>query len=342
MSQNRTVLITGAAGGVGRTICRLLHAEGFAVRGLVRPEDDPSVVPLPRRQLTVGYVQHPEAVAQALQGADAVVHCAALLPNAVHLGDAAFQEVNVGGSVNVLKQAARLGIPQALFFSTIGVVDHHTRKITHDTLQEYVAGTGDPYLRSKIDAEKELLRLQPNYRGALDILRPAFIYGPGNFAVWKDGLGLVRQGKMKLIGDGQAPLPLIYAEDIARLVLALLRRPAPGPVWAIRVLASPEPTSFKDVFDFIADYLAVPRPKRVPQWAVSLTANLASLLPEPLRLGRLKLLTRARALQYSRGYDLSGVLDPDFLGQVPLTGYRTGLPRMLDDYLQHHNLRRSA
>jgi hypothetical protein len=56
-----------------------------------------------------------------------------------------------------------------------------------------------------------------------------------------------------------------------------------------------------------------------------------------LRIGRLKLLTTARVRQYSRGYDLSGVLHPAPLGFVPPTSYEIGMPKMLDDYRRHRS-----
>jgi nucleoside-diphosphate-sugar epimerase len=337
-----TVLVTGAAGGVGRSVCRVLAQAGFAVRGLVRPEDDCNRVPLPRQQVTVGYVQDADVVGAGLRGADAVVNCAALLPAAVHLGPLAFQQVNVQGPLNVLEQAARAGVRRAVFFSTISVVDHVGGKVTPETLYDYLPPPHDPYLASKIASEKALRAASAWFDGQVTILRPAFIYGPGNYAVWEEGLRLLRQGKMKLVGDGTAPLPLIYAEDIARFIAFLLRRPAGVAGYDLHVLANPEPTTLADVFNFLADHLGVARPGRVSFGLLRLATEVVRWLPPPLRLGRLKLLTRARLAQYSRGYDLSGTHSSLFLDNVPLTGYRDGLQAMLADYLGRRAERQAA
>jgi nucleoside-diphosphate-sugar epimerase len=281
-------------------------------------------------------------VARALEGTDGVVHCAAVLPWALgRIPPTAFAEVNVGGSINVLRQAIRLGIAHAIFFSTISVVDHVTREITPQSLFDYIVDTRDPYLVSKIAAEKELIRLQPSFSGRLSILRPGFIYGPGNYAVWAEALRLTWLGKMRLIGDGSARLPLIYAEDIGRFIVALLDQPVVRPSWDIHVLANPETTTMKDVFNFLADRLGAVRPRRVPLWGIHAAACAVALLPEPLRLGRLKLLTRAKVECYSRGYRFSSVLDPLLL-RLPLTSYREGFARMLEDYLEPSPLRSAA
>jgi nucleoside-diphosphate-sugar epimerase len=341
MSDLKTVLVTGAAGGVGRALCRGLRAAGFDVRGLVRPEDDTTGLALSRDCLHRGYVQDSAAVARAMHGADAVLHCAALLPNQLELGRAAFEEVNVGGTRVVFEQAIVAGLKKAAFFSTISVVDHVGRHVTPDTLRDYVPGPHDAYLASKIAAEKLVHELQPRFGGQVGVFRPAFVYGPGNFAVWRDALELVKQGKMKLLGDGSAPLPLIFAGDIARFAAQWLRAPV-SPGLTIHVLASRERTTMRNVFDLIADHLRVKRPKAVPTWPLRLAASVTALLPAWMRAGRLKLLTPARVRQYSHGYDLSGVLADPILDHLPMTGYRDGLPRMLDDFLRWEGKARAA
>lgn len=329
----QTVLVTGAAGGVGRAVSHLLREQGLRVRGLVRPEDNLRGLGIPAPDLTFGYVEDPAAVARALEGADAVINCAALLPNALALGAAAFERVNVAGPLNVLRQAGLRGLRRAAFFSTISVVDHVGRRVTPATLFDYVPGPHDVYLASKIRSERALRAAAPHFPGAVAVLRPAFIYGPGNYAVWADGLDLLRRGKMRLIGGGGAALPLIHARDIARFLLLWLRRGGAGPSFDVYTLASTEPTTIADVFNFLADRLGVPRPGRVPYPVALLACSLVGLLPAAWRPGRLRLLTRARVRQYSRGYDLSGVLEPPPLGFRAPTGYREGLAEMVEDYL---------
>ena len=328
-----SVLITGAAGGVGHRLCHVFQESGLQVRGLVRPEDDTSRLALDAEDLRVGYVQDPETVSRALQDVDVVIHCAGLLPDARNASPEAFQEVNVEGTRNVMRQAIIHQTKWVIAMSTISVVDHVTRKITPAELFDYVPETTDPYLSSKIEGEKLLLAMRREFSGQLAILRLAYVYGPGNYAVWRQPLKFLEQGKLRLMGNGSAPFPLIYADDIGRFILTLFEKGEAGGYDGIQILANPQPTTLRMVFDVIADSVKLPRAGSVPLWIAQVGAGVVSVLPRVFRRGRLDMLTHARVVQFSRGYDLSAVLDRALMERVGLTDYREGLGRMLADYL---------
>jgi UDP-glucose 4-epimerase len=328
------VLVTGAAGGVGRSVCRALVGAGFAVRELVRPGDAVSA-PLPRGAVFVGYVQDRGAVAEAMAGVTAVVHCAALLPNALGARKPeAFHEVNVVGTRVVLDEAARRGVRGAVFFSTISVVDHTRRHVGPETMFAYDHNPRDPYLTSKIAAEREVLARVDSFPGKLAVLRPAYVYGPGNYAVWAEPLRLLRTGKFRVLGSGNVSLPLIYADDMARFAAAWLRAPADGPHGAVRILSNPEPTTLASVFGELARLFNVPPPRSAPVWALYAAWAGSGFLPPALCRGRLKLLTRARIRQFSRGYDMTGLPPDPLLVRIGPTPAATGLARMVADYLR--------
>lgn len=332
MCKTETVLVTGVAGGVGSSVARILVDHGYTVHGLARPEDDLSQLHLDDVSIVRGYVEDPRTIDTVMRHCTISVNCAALLPNSLNAVEpSAFHRVNVVGAVNVLEHAIRYQLKKAFFFSTISVVDHCSRRVTEDMLEDYIDGPHDPYLASKIEGEKILKHLSARYDGALHVIRPAFIYGPGNLAMWRDGLELVRTGKMALIGDGNVHLPLIFAGDIAEFVLHTINLNE-DPNYAVHVLSNDEHTTMSSIFDFIAEQLGAPMPKRIPYVLVRVATELANLIPANLRSGRLKLLTKPRLRAYSKGYDMTGVnLTP--LGYRPQTNSKIGLQLMLDDYL---------
>jgi len=110
-------------------------------------------------------------------------------------------------------------------------------------------------------------------RGApVTIVRPGWIYGPGDSASFARIAGMVETGQMMMVGSGENHLPLIYARDAAQgVVLASEAARAEGRSY---LLVNDEPVTQRDFLTAIAAELGVPIPsRRIPyQPAVMLGA----------------------------------------------------------------------
>jgi nucleoside-diphosphate-sugar epimerase len=325
-----TVLVTGAAGGLGSAISNQLLESGLNVKCFIRPQDSPGRLRVSGGNIVRGFIEDRDKIFQALEGVDIAINCAALLPNVRHLGYHAFRRVNVEGAVNVLSQAALRGLKLVILFSTISVVDHTDSQIRWPDIRNYVTDKNDPYLRSKVEMEQEIERVSHSYSGSVVVIRPAFVYGPGNFAVWSDAISLLKKSKMVLLDQGQAMLPVVYSEDIANFILHIIKEKLPQGV-TTTIISGRERTTMREIFDYLAVLLHARPPRTAPSWIAYALASAVEVIPERLRRGRLRLLTKHRVLQYSKGYDLSGVLDPPPFGFVCQTGYRAGFREMIKD-----------
>jgi len=179
---NKSVLITGASGFIGRNLCRCLKDSQISFRPVVRrasiKDDDSAVV-----------VEDIHAVTDwsaALSGVTAVVHLAARVHvMQEHAQDplAVFRAVNVDGTLNLARQAAAAGVKRFVFLSSIKVNGEETGDVPFHPSD--TPAPVDPYSISKLEAERGLQEISRATGLEVVIIRPPLVYGReagGNFA----------------------------------------------------------------------------------------------------------------------------------------------------------------
>ena len=107
------VLLTGTMGDIGRDLLPSLRLRHEVV-GLDRREGADLVVDLCDR----------EAVREAVEGFDAIVHFAALIGSAAHSSTAEYVDANVKATGNLLEAAAEHGIARFVYTSTVWASGH--------------------------------------------------------------------------------------------------------------------------------------------------------------------------------------------------------------------------
>lgn len=173
---SRPVLVTGAAGLLGRFVVAELLARGHAVRGLDRRRGEAAI------DWHVADVTDAGAVAKAVAGAGAVLHIAAV-PN-IWSGDGhTIMRVNALGTYAVLAAAEEAGIRRLVFCSSDSVAGYTVREgrmlpplYAPLDLNHPLRAT-DPYAMSKVVGE-DLARAYA-YRGMTVVaLRTVFVAYP--------------------------------------------------------------------------------------------------------------------------------------------------------------------
>jgi len=148
----RRVLVTGAAGLLGRHVVAELVAHGCDVRGFDRRKGDAAI------EWHVADVTDADAVRAAVSDVDAVLHIAAV-PN-IWSGDArTIMRVNTLGTFNVFDCAEAAGIRRVVFCSSDSVVGYTVREGTMVPPRyipidlEHPLQATDPYALSKVVGE---------------------------------------------------------------------------------------------------------------------------------------------------------------------------------------------
>lgn len=171
-----TIFVTGATGQTGSNVCEQLVERGDHVRALVRNPDEATSLAEIGVELVKGDVSDPDDVLRAAKGAEAAIHCAALLGGASQdLND--FKAVNTIGTTNVLDAAKTLDFRRVVALSTATFLNLGVG-LPFEEAPVLDNPPGDPYTVTKLAA---FLEAHKRAEAGDDVLtcHPGAIFGPG-------------------------------------------------------------------------------------------------------------------------------------------------------------------
>jgi NAD dependent epimerase/dehydratase len=182
--RGKRVLITGADGFIGSHLTEALLGAGCDVRAFVFYNSFNSwgwLDTLPKAKLSeldvfAGDVRDPHGVRTALQGADVVMHLAALIgiPFSYHSPDS-YVDTNIKGTLNVLQAARDLGTARVVVTSTSEVYGT-ARSVPMD--ESHPLQGQSPYSATKIAADKLAESFWRSFGLPVTTARPFNTYGP--------------------------------------------------------------------------------------------------------------------------------------------------------------------
>jgi len=197
------ILVTGASGYLGSHITRRLAEAGQAVRALVRSrawaEAEGRLAGL-NVEWVEGDVTRPETLRDAVQGAEAVIHTAAI---AIEKGGRRYEDINYQGTVNVVDAAKAADVKRFIYISQLGADSKLPYRFlaSKGKAQEHVAASGL----------------------AWTALRPSVMWGPEDeFANSFARLIPLTPIFFPIIGDGQARFQPVWVEDVVTAVVKSL------------------------------------------------------------------------------------------------------------------------
>ena len=204
------ILVTGGTGFTGKALVKRLLDEGHQVVALDYKEG------LKTEELRnwgakviIGSVVDKDIVEKAMDGIDIVHHLAAAFRE-LNVPNDYYDQVNVGGTKNVLESAFKHKVKKFIYCSTCGV---------HGNIDNPPGGEDAPiqpadyYQRTKYEAEPIV---NEYYKKGMKtvILRPAAIYGPGDperfYMIFKK----VAKGSFPMFGNGKTFYHPLYIDNL--------------------------------------------------------------------------------------------------------------------------------
>ncbi len=306
------ILITGANGFIGGRVAeRLIAEEGARVRGLVRGG-------IASTQNFLGDITDQDAVRRAMQGCDAVVHCAAMQWGRAHLAE--YRRVNVGGTLNLLRAAHEANVQRFIHLSTINALGLPPSGSSPDSP---LATRADFYSLSKAEGERAAREFANTNRVPLVVIRPGCTYGPRGTSWSVTPLQRVRRRARVLVGDGSGICNAIYIDNLVDLILLALKNDAA--IGRTFMGTEGRGVTWREFYGAYARMLGGKKLKRVPRLPALLIASAFELLALINRYPPRIALSSIHFYSHRVVFDISNATQ--ILGYTPRVSFLEGMRR---------------
>ncbi|MEQ8352654.1 MAG: NAD-dependent epimerase/dehydratase family protein [Leptospiraceae bacterium] len=259
------LFLTGGSGFVGGAIAKKLSRK-HTILAMSRSESSDTRLRAPGVQPVRGSLNSLENI--DLTGVDCIIHCAAFVGPWGSRKE--FMKGNVEGTRALLQAASQAGVSRFIHMGTEAAFfrGQHMRQID----ETYPYPTSTPYLYSESKGEAERLVLNHESRMDTIVLRPRFVWGPGDTSVRRVLKQMVEEGKFMWIGGGAARTSTTYIDNLVHAVELALTEGSSGRAYFI---TDGEDTTFKEFLTEMMDTQGVQLPeKSIPSWLASTAARL--------------------------------------------------------------------
>lgn len=194
------IAVAGGSGFIGRAVVRELLARGEGVRVMTAHPRSRASRAADGAEIVEGDVLRPETLARGLAGADAVVQALTFptFPVQKPRRHFTFEEFDGRGTERLVAAAEAAGTTRFVYVSGAGAS----------------ADAPEPWFRAKWRGERAVAS------SSLDgtIVRPSWVYGPGDRALNAFVAFHRRLPFVPVIGDGRQRLQPVFVDDVARVV----------------------------------------------------------------------------------------------------------------------------
>jgi nucleoside-diphosphate-sugar epimerase len=319
---NLNIFVTGASGFVGGAATRALVAAGHHVTAMSRSGRSDAVIDA--LGATPVRCDLESITAEHTKGADVVLHCAAFV-EAWGPKDAWYKG-NVLGTQNVLDAARAGGAKRFIHIGTEAAIVHG--QDIHDADESYPLAPQSPYPYCATKAQAEQRVRSANVPGLFDtiVLRPRFIWGPGDTTLLPVIERMAAAGNWTWINHGRAITSTTHIDNLVHAIILALTRGKGGEAYFI---LDEGRSRMKDMINSMAASKALVLPdKSIPSWLANMIGSVAEATWRLFRLKGEPPLTRHAAMVMARDCTLIDAKARTDLSYVPVIAVKDGLAAM--------------
>jgi nucleoside-diphosphate-sugar epimerase len=312
------IFVTGASGFVGGAAARKLAAAGHDVRAMSRSEkSDAKIAALGAKPVRCDLE---DVTATHVGDAEAIIHCAAFVEQWGPRD--AWRKFNVNGTARVLAAAREAGAKRFIHISTESVLWRGQHLRGADETYPRAPNSPYPYAATKAEAEELVERANtPDFQSI--ILRPRFIWGPGDTTLLPAIEHMAKTGQWMWIDGGKAQTSTTHIDNLVHAIEIALTKGRGGEAYFI---LDDGVRSMKEMISGIAATRGVTLPdKSIPAWAADTLAAIAEGAWRTFKLKGEPPVTRFGAMIMSRDSVLIDAKARTDMGYTPVISVEDGL-----------------
>ncbi len=250
----KKAFITGATGFLGLNLVEQLQDKGWEIHVMHLPGEDLSYLSRFKVRTCQGNILNPMALQAAIpKGVDAVFHMAGDT-STWSKNNARQMEINVGGTVNVLRAAMSAGTKRFVYTSSISAFGFHDKAISEATPSR-AKESKITYHISKHISEQEVRKISSGIQTV--ILNPCNVIGPYDQKNWAQTILTVYQGSLPGYPPGLGTFAHVRDVVSAHIAAAEIDNPLG------QYVIGGTPTQFEKVFAVIESILGRPHDGKV-------------------------------------------------------------------------------
>lgn len=319
------VLVTGGTGFTGKALVTRLLKEGHEVVSLDYKEGlGTDELRKSGAEVVIGSVADKAVVEKCMQGVDVVQHLAAAFRE-LDVPNSYYDEINVGGTRNVLEAAEKQNVRKFIYCSTCGV---HGNVENPPANEDAPINAADYYQQTKYAAEPVVKEFADKGMKTV-IIRPSAIYGPGDperfFMIFRR----VNNGLFPMFGSGKTFYHPLYVDNLVDAHM-LAMEPGKGD-GGTYLIADEEYVTIENLVQRVAKALGVEvKIPHYPIWPLIIAGHVFEKLYKPFRVTPPIFPRRVDWYRQNRAFDISRAKKE--LGYDPKVDLDEGLRRTAEWY----------